>query len=73
MDRDIATALGRLDRYLFRIKRAIRQDDWVVALADTAELAEISRRLWIQLEKTIKASGQNKAENNSPPCRADRP
>lgn len=50
MDKDIATAIGRLDRYLFRVKRAIRNRELGVALSDTAELAEISRRLWTKLE-----------------------
>jgi hypothetical protein len=50
MDKDIATALGRLDRYLFRVKRALRTGELAVALADTAELTEISRRLWTRLE-----------------------
>ena len=54
MDKDLSTALGRLDRYMFRVKQAIRKGDLVVALADTAELSEISRRLWVQLESRTK-------------------
>jgi hypothetical protein len=45
MDRDIATAIGRLDRYLCRIKRALKNRELSVALSDTAELSEIARRL----------------------------
>jgi hypothetical protein len=58
VDKDIATAIGRLDRYLFRVKRAIRKDDLITALADTAELAEIARRLWNKLAETNKANRQ---------------
>jgi hypothetical protein len=49
-DRDIATAIGRLDRYLCRIKRALKNRELSVALSDTAELSEIARRLWVRLE-----------------------
>lgn len=60
MDKDIATALGRLDRYLFRVKRAVRNGELPVALADTAELAEIVRRLWTRLERTLKAGQRSR-------------
>jgi hypothetical protein len=50
MDKDIATAIGRLDRYLYRIKRALKNRELSVALSDTAELSEIARRLWVRLE-----------------------
>jgi hypothetical protein len=53
MDKDISTALGRLDRYLFRVKRAVRNGELALALSDTAELAEISRRLWVKLKDTL--------------------
>ena len=56
MDKDISTTLGRLERYLFRVKRATREGDLVAALSDTAELAEIARRLWIKLADRIKIS-----------------
>jgi hypothetical protein len=65
MDRDIATSLGRLDRYLFRVKRALRNGDLVVALSDTAELAEIARRLWVRLEKTPKAQSSRESSRLS--------
>jgi hypothetical protein len=64
MNKDLATALGRLDRYLFRVKRAVRSGDLVVALSDTAELAEVSRRLWTSLERTIKASSRSSAASD---------
>jgi hypothetical protein len=64
MDRNVATALGRLDRYLFRVKRAIRNGELVVALADTAELSEIARRLWVRLEKTLKAESSRLSEKS---------
>jgi hypothetical protein len=44
MDKEISSALGRLDRYLFRVKRAVRNGELALALSDTAELAELSRR-----------------------------
>jgi hypothetical protein len=56
MDKDLATALGRLDRYLDRVKEAIRKGDLVVALADIAELGEIARRLSVRLEHLVRAS-----------------
>jgi hypothetical protein len=54
MDKDIATALGRLDRYIDRIKKSLRKGELIIALADTAELHEISRRLYLSLEQRIK-------------------
>jgi hypothetical protein len=51
VDGEIAIAIGRLDRYLFRVKRAIRIGDYAQGLADTAELSEIARRLWNHLAK----------------------
>jgi hypothetical protein len=53
MDKEISSALGRLDRYLFRVKRAIRNGELALALSDTAELAELARRLWVKLKDTI--------------------
>jgi integrase len=41
MDRDIATAIGRLDRYLFRIKRALKNRELSVALSDTADFPKL--------------------------------
>jgi hypothetical protein len=62
MDKDISTALGRLDRYLFRVKRAIKNRELSVALSDVAELSEIARRLWIRLESAL---NQQEAKNSS--------
>jgi hypothetical protein len=56
MDKDLATALGRLDRYIDRVKKALRKGDLVVALADTVELSEIARRLSIRLENLVRES-----------------
>jgi hypothetical protein len=56
MDKDLATALGRLDRYLDRVKKALRKGDLVVALADVAELSEIGRRLAVRLEHLVRQS-----------------
>jgi hypothetical protein len=56
MTKDIATALGRLDRYLCRVKRAIRAGELFVALSDSAELSEIARRLYVRLENLIRES-----------------
>jgi hypothetical protein len=53
MDKEISSALGRLDRYLFRVKRAIRNGELALALSETAELSEISRRLWVKLKGTL--------------------
>jgi hypothetical protein len=38
--------------YLARVRDNLRRGDRIQALADLAELAEISRRLWIQLSDT---------------------
>ena len=53
MNKNFATAVGRLERYLFRVKRSIREGKLVVALSDTAELSEIARRLWNDLQKIV--------------------
>jgi hypothetical protein len=54
VNKDVAVALGRLERYLFRVKRALRNDKLVLALSDTAELSEIARRLCLRLETLIR-------------------
>jgi hypothetical protein len=56
MNKDVATALGRLDRYLDRVKRALRKGELVKALADVVELSEIARRLSVRLEHLVRAS-----------------
>lgn len=58
-NKDIATALMRLDLYLLRVKRAIQENRLGDALADCAELAEIARRLWIGLETRIMSKNKN--------------
>jgi hypothetical protein len=55
VDKQCATAVGRLERYLFRVKKAIRNGELTVALSDSAELSEIARRLHVHLETVIKA------------------
>jgi hypothetical protein len=64
VDKDIATAIGRLDRYLFRVKRAIRNGELCVALSDTAELSEIARRLYGELVEKLGAE-QDKQEQRT--------
>jgi hypothetical protein len=50
MTRDVAKMLGRIDRYLDRVKRGIRNEDKMSVLADIAELGEICRRLYNRLQ-----------------------
>jgi len=49
MTRAEKIALGRLDIYLDRTKKALRKGDRYQAAADCAELGEIARRLWKRL------------------------
>ena len=58
MDKQCATAIGRLERYLFRVKKAIRNGELSIALSDSAELGEIARRLWVHLEKLINTNSK---------------
>jgi hypothetical protein len=53
MNKEVSKAIGRLDLYLFRTKRAIRTRDYTQALADVAELSEIARRLWVRISKEL--------------------
>lgn len=53
-DKKCAIALGRLDLYLFRLKRDIRAGSLSLALANSAELSEIARRLCVHLENLLK-------------------
>jgi hypothetical protein len=54
MDKDTAITLGRLDRYLFRVKKSLRAGELIKALPDTAELSEIARRLSLRIEGLLK-------------------
>ena len=47
--RSVQTALDRIDLYLSRVKRDLDADERAEALSNVAELAEITRRLWIYL------------------------
>ena len=49
------TFVDRISLYLARVERDIDQGDYVQALADCAELSEISRRLWLHIEALAKA------------------
>ena len=42
----IQTSIGRLRLYLERVERDLAKGDRAAALANLAELGEISRRLW---------------------------
>jgi hypothetical protein len=55
MDRRTQTHLSRLDLYLSRVKAGMARGDYIQALADCAELAEISRRCWLHIEALLKA------------------
>jgi hypothetical protein len=46
MNNRIQVSLGRLGLYLQRLERDLVAGDRTQALADCAELSEISRRLW---------------------------
>ena len=48
------TFLDRLALYLSRTKAALEQGDYVQAMADAAELCEISRRFWLHIETLAK-------------------
>jgi hypothetical protein len=49
---NITKSVDRLALYLARVRDNLLRGDRIQALADLAELAEISRRLWIQLSDT---------------------
>ena len=49
MPADITHNIDRLERYLARVRSDLERGDRAQALADLAELAEISRRLWQRL------------------------
>ena len=60
----IRVAALRLQRYSDRIKDKVWAGDrasLINALSDTAELTEIARRLWLQLQKQI-ALGADQSE-----------
>jgi hypothetical protein len=67
MEKQCATTIGRLDRYLFRIKRALRNDELIIALSDSAELSEIARRLYVHLEAQIAVRHQYPLERSATP------
>jgi hypothetical protein len=49
MSRSVEASLSRIDLYLGRVRRDLESGDHAQALADVAELHEISRRLWAYL------------------------
>jgi hypothetical protein len=54
MHADIIRSIDRLELYLSRVKADLGRADRAQALADLAELAEISRRLWQRISQTAK-------------------
>ena len=52
--RMVALTFGRLERYVECTRDALDRGDLVQAMADTAEVAEISRRLWVMLQAAVK-------------------
>ena len=46
----MSLTLSRLERYVERAKRDLDEGNLIQAMADTAEVAEISRRLWVMLQ-----------------------
>jgi hypothetical protein len=53
--RSTKTFLDRLDLYLARLKADLEQENYPAALADCAELAEISRRFWLHIQALLRA------------------
>ena len=56
--------LGRIDRYLDRVKKALRNGQHTSLLADVAELSEIGRRLYNRLEKEGRLRTENWPEKH---------
>ena len=52
MQSSVKTSLARLHVYLERLERDLAAGERTQALSDCAEIAEISRRLWSQLEQS---------------------
>jgi hypothetical protein len=44
-------SLARLETYTARARASVEAGDYAMALAETAEVAEIARRLWNEIEK----------------------
>jgi hypothetical protein len=53
MNTKIQTAFVRLQTYVARAQLAAEHGDGAQALADCAEIAEISRRLWHQIQEAM--------------------
>jgi hypothetical protein len=53
MNANIQTSFMRLQLYVARAQLATEHGDPAQALADTAEIAEIARRLWEQIQKEV--------------------
>jgi hypothetical protein len=51
---NITRSLERIALYLKRVRDNLERGDRSQALADLAELSEISRRLWNRLQRSIK-------------------
>ena len=52
MPSPVKTFLERPRLYLERLERDIAAGERTLAMADAAELGEIAKRLWVQLERT---------------------
>jgi hypothetical protein len=51
INHQIKQALGRLALYQDRVKEDLARNDYAQAMADVAEMAEISHRLWELCQK----------------------
>lgn len=51
MNKAITTSIDRIVRYTENIRNALRRKDAISGMAHTAELGEISRRLYLEFEK----------------------
>ena len=56
--RQIKEGLARLSIYQDRVKEDLARNDYVQAMADVSECAEISRRLWELFQKKTIAGNQ---------------
>jgi hypothetical protein len=53
MTRQTQTFLDRISLYLERVETDLDEGDYAMALANCAELAEISRRFWLHIESLL--------------------
>jgi hypothetical protein len=60
ISRQVKEGLARLSIYQDRVKEDLARGNYAQAMADVSELAEISRRLWEQLQKEAALLGDGK-------------